>query len=242
MKRFYKNKKGTDLMTLVLFIIVILVVVGMLLSKGGLPSFFNKLFGLKDTVANPYEACKNKADGDPCSAKDLQDGVCFESACVENNRPAISLEHAKSLFRTTFKKSLEACQKDVTKCESATVAMQNIVSFVDDDGEGNVYVTAKLFSIEKRVEFRLNRKLGFFSSIFNEPGMASFMYNGEMCFFPKGAVKNVEYVGIGQQPNGIKVFDVDNIANRDKWYTLLAIKHQPENDATKPVCFYAAEQ
>jgi len=227
------KKKGMTTIEIIMWIVIILVVASLILSKGGVVGYLKALFGLGGIVVDPYQACHGKLDGASCKTKEITDGVCSNGQCVVRNSPAYTLEHARLLFKTALKQNLELCKGNVNACAEAGRTIENILSFVDDDGEGKVYMIVEKLAADK-AEFRLYKKLGFFS--FGSGALDSFQYDANLCFLKADDTDHsVPQIGIVKQPDSLYVFDSTNVANKKDWYTFIAIKHKDAN-AASDVC------
>lgn len=231
MKNLFKNKKAFSTLEIIMFIVLIVVVLSFLINpNGGIPAYIKKLFGLKSVTSDSYEACYQKPDGYSCKTKEIPDGVCLSGVCIFKNSVATNLDHAKLLFKSTLKQNLDKCKTDAAGCAEASRAVINILSFVDNDDEGNVYIIIQnLGGDPNNVEFRLYKKQSWFSSFFSSPNVASFRYIGAFCFEGADMSRNDKSRGIGKLPKGIVVFNPENIVNEKEWFNFLSIKQKPPN-------------
>jgi hypothetical protein len=213
-------------------IILVIVFVSFVLdSNSGFPSYIKKILGLKSTTTELYDVCYGKPEGYTCKTKEIPDGACINAMCTFRNSPAMSMDHAKLLFKTTLKQNLEKCKTDAAACTEAFVAVNNILSFVDDGDEGNVYIVIERLesrSTSTSSEFRLNKKLTGVTSLWSSPHVASFTFVGDICFSDSGNRKI-----IGKLPEGSFILNPEQLANDEAhWRKLTDIKAERSR-----VCF-----
>ncbi|MBN2458800.1 hypothetical protein JXB28_00815 [Candidatus Woesearchaeota archaeon] len=234
MRNLSGNKKAFSTLEIIVIIVLVIVVLSFLIDpNGGIPSFIKKLFGMKDPVVSPYEACFQKPDGAACTTKDIPDGLCIKSGCVLRNSPAYDLDHAKLLFKTTLKQNLERCKTEPNTCNEVAVTIQNVLSFVDDDDESKVVLEIEILD-SSHADFRLRRVQSWLSSIFRSSNLASFRYNGAICSKPSRS-ETLFYIGKGPKGYGI-FYPSRGIIDKNNLFAYLGVEHQEATDASSPVC------
>ena len=135
MKALSRKRKGdTQTTWIIISIILGLIVFALFVAPQSLPAQVRNLFNLHPTVVSPYEACHGLDDGDACAVKDYS-GICKDGMCVKEDLAAYTLEEATQLFQSTLKQNLELCKTSDAGCDNATKTVENILNYVDDDGE-----------------------------------------------------------------------------------------------------------
>lgn len=214
MRSLIRGKKGDADWKIIFGIIIGVLILGILIY--GVPPYFKNLFGLKEH-ASPYEACNGKEDGDACATKEYT-GVCKDSMCVKEDIAAYTLEQATELFQSTFKKNIELCGKnDQAGCANATKTVENILNFVDDDGESRVDIlVVKLDDLRSDFILRKNKKILIFFPA-GKKDYVSFRYTGNTSFYDadKSEFKYFQKdwwdkAGIRKGSNGLQVFRIAN--------------------------------
>src|SRR4030042_7166945 len=184
MKALSRKRKGdTQTTWIIISIILGLIVFALFVAPQALPAQIRNLFGLQTTVVNPYEACYGKNDGDGCAVKDYS-GICKDGMCVKEDLAAYTLEEATQLFQSTLKKNLELCKAQTVggECADATKTVNNILNYVDDDGESKVNILFVKYD-EKRTDviLRRNKKILIVFPAGKKEAV-SFRFENDTCF------------------------------------------------------------
>ncbi|HJX06413.1 MAG TPA: hypothetical protein VJ461_06910 [Candidatus Nanoarchaeia archaeon] len=213
MKALSRKKKGdTQTTWIIISIILGLIVFALFVAPQSLPAQVRNLFNLHPTVVSPYEACHGLDDGDACAVKDYS-GICKDGMCVKEDIAAYSLEEAIQLFQTTLKQNLESCKKDGSGCDAAEKTIDNILSYIDDDGESKVDILfVKYDNNRTDVILRRNKKILIFFPAGKKESV-SFRFVGNTCFMKDSTPmteKEWNKAGIRRGSNGLQVFRIAN--------------------------------
>ncbi len=250
--RFLRSKRGEDpAPTSQMVIIFLLLGVAVVLFVAVIPAIAKttKNVGEKFTQCGDISIgqtgrcmaatgdCIDKISGEALGCKAGQ--VC----CFDPFQPA-SAEEAKAFFKTNFKTELEACRDDVTKCDQATERLISIVSAVNAEGQGQIFVIMKKTSTSSTV-FALAERTKTFTS---PKRVDEFSYAGDTCAMIrlKGKEPEQDYynpfeLGTGRSNQGELV--VFKVGSTDPSIgTLESVRHKKADDTTSPLCLVYAQK
>ncbi|MBW2990159.1 hypothetical protein KY348_00470 [Candidatus Woesearchaeota archaeon] len=228
---FSKNKKKKGLSTLgtiiglILLLAVLAIFLPVILRAGKTTDEVPK------DIMDPVKACHGKESGEECYLGGIA-GFCRDFRCVIETS-AKNMKESITIFKTTFKDSIENCQKDVAQCPEATKALDLMIGYFTDAG----LVVHRLAS--DRAEFRLYQEKNFLGIGGHK---ASFVFYGDTCVIEKKGDNDVPTsgknfkLGIKKESKGFVVYDLEKTAA--ELGTFISFRHQTQNDATTPVCVY----